>query len=38
MSFKEALLSVPDQWPTPYEQTIDKGNNGTAKINKKIYA
>ena len=31
MSFKEVLLSVPVQQPTLFEQTIDKGNNGTAK-------
>ena len=29
MPFKEVCLSVPDQKPTFYEQTIGKGNNVT---------
>ena len=37
MSCKEALLSVPDQWPTLYKQNIGKGNNGTVKIDKNVF-
>ena len=34
MSFKEVLLSVPDQYPTLCEQTIGKGNHDTVNIKK----
>ena len=33
-SFKQLSLSVPDQYPTLFKQTISKSINGTVKIKK----